>query len=414
MSLLKLARVRFYLGQTLLPEHLQAQEDALLATQVLRARGAGLPAYGLIELGLSEPLLRSGVFGVTDLSAVLPSGQLLDVPALCSVAPLSLTATGATRLSVFLHVLSPHHESAENRVYAADPPVVERVLFRAALSITDSIEGSVQVLKLAEVEKTAEGAWRIDPSYVPPLLSVGVTTFLLPELREIERRIGTLEPQLVPQLQDSFLRPERLSVIRRCVVGLRRTRAMLADIDRKVTPHPYQLFSTLRELYGELCCFHEVLPDEDVLGYRHDALGPSFGRLFAVLHQHLRPVYAHTTHRKFDKANGLFVIGNLSEDTKLAEEVYLLIQRSHVHKKVPMDDVKLSATSRLALIHRLILKGVQYKPVERPTFQHPFGAEVDFYQLIPGEEWNHCLKEGSVAFYVHPALESANAYLFWR
>lgn len=414
MSLLKLARIHWHLGQTLLPEHLQAQEEALLAAQALQARAVGLPAYGLIELGLSEPLLRSGVLGVTELSAVLPSGQLLDVPALCSVAPLSLSATGATRLSVFLHVLSPHYESAENRVYAADPPVVERVLFQAALSISDSVDGSVQVLKLAEVEKAAEGAWRLASSYVPPLLSVGTTTFLLPELREIERHIGTLDPQLVPQLQDSFLRPERLSVIRRCVAGLRRTRAVLADMDRKVAPHPYQLFSTLRELYGELCCFHEVLPDEDVLAYRHDALGPCFGRLLAVLHQHLRPVYAHTTHRKFDKANGLFVIGNLSEDAKLAEEVYLLIQRSHVHKKVPMEDVKLSATSRLALIHRLILKGVQYKPVDRPTFQHPFGAEVDFYQLIPGEEWNHCLKEGSVAFYVHPALEQASAHLFWR
>lgn len=47
-------------------------------------------------------------------------------------------------------------------------------------------------------------------------------------------------------------------------------------------------------------------------------------------------------------------------------------------------------------------------------FQHTFGPEVDFYQLQSGEEWNHVLRESAVAFYIHPTLEKANAFLFWR
>ena len=79
-----------------------------------------------------------------------------------------------------------------------------------------------------------------------------------------------------------------------------------------------------------------------------------------------------------------------------------------------MDDVKLSCTSRLALVHRMILKGVTYQQIAQPTFRHPFGPEVDFYQLAFGEEWNFCIKESSVSFYIHPELERVNAFLFWR
>jgi type VI secretion system protein ImpJ len=68
----------------------------------------------------------------------------------------------------------------------------------------------------------------------------------------------------------------------------------------------------------------------------------------------------------------------------------------------------------LALVHRLVLRGVPFKHVERPPFQHTFGPEVDFYQLQTGDEWDHVLRESSLALYVHPVLERANVFLYWR
>ena len=102
------------------------------------------------------------------------------------------------------------------------------------------------------------------------------------------------------------------------------------------------------------------------------------------------------------------------EEVKLAQEVYLLVQRPTLHDRIAMDEVKISCTSRLALIHRLVLRGVPFKHVEKPPFQHTFGPEVDFYKLQSGEEWNYVARESSVALYVHPVLEKANVFLFWR
>lgn len=414
MSVLKVAHVRWFLGQTVLPEHLQAQQETTDAVCELRARLSGLPHYGVAQLVWSEPLLADGVLGISELTAVLPEGVVVCVPSNAVLEPLSLGATAATRLPVYLHLTDETLGAAGNRVYDGDPRVVERVLHRAHLSISDKHDRASGTLKLGDFAKEADGAWRLSAAYIPPLLQVGTTPYLEHPLAELEARILNLEPQLVAQLQDTFLRPERLQAIRRCLAELYQTLALLADRKFKVPLHPYQLFSGLRRLLHELCTFHEVIPDQLAQAYRHDDLGGCFGELFAALTRHLKPVYTRSTHLRFMKSNGLFSLGGLPEEVKSSQEVYLLIQRQTLHERIDLAEVKVSCTSRLALIHRLVLRGVPFKHLERPPFQHTFGPEVDFYKLQGGEEWNNVLRESSLSFYVHPVLENANAFLFWR
>lgn len=414
MSLLKVAHVRWYLGQTVLPEHLQAQQETTDAVCELRARLAGLPHYGVGQLVWSEPLLADGVLAISELTAVFPGGEVVGVPGNTVLEPLSLGATAATRLPVYLHLTDETLGSAGNRVYDSDPRVVERVLYRAYLSISDKHDRARAAIKLGEFAKDVDGAWRLTTAHVPPLLQVGATPYLQAPLAELEARITNLEPQLVAQLQDTFLRPERLQAIRRCLAELYQTLSLLADLKFKLPLHPYQLFTALRRLMNELCTFHEVIPDGAALPYRHDELGRCFAELLAVLTRHLQPVYTRSTHLRFMKSNGLFTLTGLPEEVKSSQEVYLLIQRPTLHERIDIAELKVSCLSRLALVHRLVLRGVPFKHLERPPFQHTFGPEVGFYQLQGGEEWNHVLRESSVAFYVHPVLDKANAFLFWR
>ena len=73
----KLARVYWKMGQTLLPEHLLAQEDSLLANTVLRFRAQGLPSYGLGKLLVNETLLGEGIFSIQEMTLVMASGLLI-------------------------------------------------------------------------------------------------------------------------------------------------------------------------------------------------------------------------------------------------------------------------------------------------------------------------------------------------
>lgn len=414
MGTLKLARVHWYMGQTLLPEHLTAQEESMGAMLQLRLGALGVPSSGLISLSVSAPLLREGVFSVIELSAVLFDGTVVDVPATCQVAPLSLNGTGSSRVSVYFHLLTASVFVKDNPVYQTDPAVVERVQYRAQLAAVDVLDETRGLIKLAEVEKGIDGTWTISGSYVPPLLRLAATPFLAAEIEQTQRAMTVLVAHIEGQLQDTFLRPERLAVLRKTLATLYQTQCLLADLQQRMPLHPYALFCALRELYFELCCFHEAQPELRQHPYLHQSLSDCFGPLFTQIAQLCRPVYAHMTHIRFVKANGLFCVSQLPEELKLAQAVYLLIQRPHVHARISLDEVKLSATSRLALVHRLILKGVTFSPVEQVTFRHPFGPEVDFYQLSMAEEWAYCIKESSIAFYVHPALEQVSAFLFWR
>ena len=345
---------------------------------------------------------------------MLPEGAIISVPGNAILEPLSLSATAATKLPVYLHITDEPLGTEGNRVYDGDPRVVERVLYRAHLSISDNHDHTIGSIKLGEFEKGANGTWRLTAAYIPPLLHVGTTPYLLETLADLEERMKNLEPQMVGQLQDTFLRPDRLQAIRLCLSEMYLCLSTLADLRFKVPLHPHTLFAALRRLLHALCTFHEVIPDQAALPYRHDDLGRCFAELFQELTRHLRPVYTRSTHLRILKSNGLFSLSGLPEEVKNSQEVYLLIQRPTLHERIDITEIKVSCTSRLALVHRLVLRGVPFKRIERPPFQHTFGPEVDFYQLQGGEEWNHVMREASIAFYVHPVLEKANAFLFWR
>jgi type VI secretion system protein ImpJ len=406
------------LGQTLLPEHFATQEQAGTAESDVRERLLGLPSYGIGPLKWNDKLLEEGVVSLNGFTAVIPTDNqghlLVDVPGNALVQPLSLKASGATRISVYLHILDQTTDATGVRIYEGDPKVVQRVLFRALLSIEKDVDRSLAMIKLAELQKEATGGWSILSEYAPPLLQLGPNPFFQTQLASLLDRLETLEPRLVAQLQDTFLRPDRLAVIRRTLADLQELLSQLADMRHGVCRHPYHLFDNLRHFYFLLCCYHEVLPEQSVFPYQHDSLGQCLGQLISRISQRAQMFSLQSSHLKFLKLNGLFRLNALPEEMRTATEVYLLIQRPSVHDRVNIDEIKLACTSRLALVHRLVLKGVPFRLLERVHFQHSFGPEMDFYQLTLNEEWQHVLREGSVAFYQPPALEKVNAYLFWR
>jgi type VI secretion system protein ImpJ len=389
-------------------------EQSLWAEGHVRSWLHGLPDFGVARLQWNDGLLADGVLSITALTALLRDGTLVDVPRNANVAQLTLAMTGGARVPVYLHLLEATETGAGNPVYTDDPPLVGRVLRRLQLSSSEKMEKSVSSLKLADFEKLAAGKWVLSQQYIPPLLEIAGTPFLLPQLAQLKEQLTELEPKLVAQLQDTFLRLERIASTRVTLARIYQIFSLLADFQNGVGRHPYQLFEILRAFYFDLCSFHELLPEQSTVAYAHTDLGASFGRLFTLLAPRLRLGSVHHSHVKFAGNGRMFVVNALPDVVKSAQQVYLLIQKQNIHDRVIIDDVKVAATSRLALIHRMVLMGIPHKLVERVHFQHAFGPEVDFYELTLNDEWAMAAREGSLAFYQTAALEKAQAFLFWR
>src|SRR5260370_3560531 len=173
MNANKLARIKWYVGQTLQPEHFTLQEEALLAESRLSARVRGLPGHGVARLAWNTQLLAQGDLAIAAMTIVLPDDQIIDVPGNAVVQPLDLRAETSSRVSVFLHLLEQTQDAKGVRLYEDDPRGVERLLRTLRLSTEASVAGAATSLKLLELTRAVSGAWEVAPNYAPPLIQVG-------------------------------------------------------------------------------------------------------------------------------------------------------------------------------------------------------------------------------------------------
>lgn len=415
MQRFKLARVRWHVGQTLLPEHFIAQEDALDAEIRLHATLSGLPAHGVAHLAWNEALLAGGSLSISALTVVTKTGDLLDVPGNAVIGPLSLDAIGKTEFIIYLHVLKETVSAEGIRLYADDPPVLQRVLHKLQLSSEPVLDGAVASLGLVAVSQDEDGAWRTSPDWVPALLLVGPNPFLEKLLNTLDDLLDQVRQQLLTQITDTYLRPDRVTNARRALFEVQHLLALRKDMFRQVYLHPYHLFDGLRRLYFEACCYLEMLPDEQMPVYQHEDLAQGLEGWIRLLKRSFQPEATRSTHKAFVVKDGQFVCSPLPPEVRSANEVYLLVKRTQPGEPIPLDGVKLASPSRLPLVRRQALTGVPRKYKEHTSVPNALGPEIDWHLLdTTVEEWQHALREDGVAFYGSPALKGAQASLFWR
>lgn len=414
MSTHKLAPVRWELGQILLPEHFKAMHASLLAELRLRAAVSGLPCYGVAELAWNEEALKRGQLAVRSLTAVLPSGTLVHVPGNAMLRELSLSAVGAPHVRVYLHRLGEPADAVGNPTYSQDPKTLKRELLSLRLSTQQALERSDESMQLALFERRVDG-WGVNPSFCPPLLQLGPHPFLRDQRDWLEAKLIEFHKRLLDDLDDDFLRGDRLAGIRSCLLEVCQVRSLLAEIPTGIHLHPYPFFASLRRLYFAICNFNDQVPDRPVFAYLHDALGDCFGELFRSLEARLSQEATQANHVELQRRDGRFVIESWPPSLSEARHAYLLCSRNARQEQVSLEGIKLASPDRLELVHRAALRGVPFEPLAQPPADHPFVHGMDFYKLTLAEEWTYVQKARALAFYVTAPLEpkEIRVLLYW-
>ncbi len=300
-------------------------------------------------------------------------------------------------------------------LYADEPPNVQRVLHRLQLSSEQSADRALSSLELVAFSKDLQGAWRPSARKVPPLLLVGRNPFLNELLGELDMLLEKAHGQLRTLLQDSYQRGERLASARRTLLEVRRLQALRSDMRNGICPHPYHFFDALRRFYFEVCCYLELVPDESLPTYVHDELGEGLWGWMTLLNRAFRPEDTRLTYKPFDCREGQFVLSPLpSLEAGVQSELYLLVRSEDPSQPPSLEGVKVASPSRLPVVRRLALRGIPFQHVPHPAFPHAFGPEISWYKLSLGEEWQYALRDNGMAFYVTPALQGTQVFLFWR
>ncbi|MCU0682950.1 MAG: type VI secretion system baseplate subunit TssK [Polyangiaceae bacterium] len=407
------SRVLWQMGQALLPEHFYAQEQSLREELQLRARLLRAPYWGVGSLGWDAFQLAKGIVSLGELSLIMPSGTLVDVPG--NTAPAFVNLKDAeSPASVYVHLQGGFDTVSLGARGEPDEEGIERVVQKIELSTAPFSDTSAQSFKLAEFERSPEGGWSLREGFVPALLQVGSSPFLEAHLTRVEGAARALRQAIVGEIHENYLASEGNATARLALRGLFGLQALLADLrGGGVYPHPYDLFVALRSLYLDVCVHRNASPEGLDDPYDHDDLGACFAGLVGRLEEQAHVGRSAIPYVEFVRREGLLVC-ELGREARRAKDVFWLVQKPQVSAKVDLARFKLAAESRLHAVYERSLRGIPFRRLEEPPFQHGLASTVEFYAVSPGEEWDHAVREGRIALFDDPRLAGLRFFLYWR
>jgi type VI secretion system protein ImpJ len=236
-------------------------------TPVPDAHVAGAPEAGTSEAGTSEAgTSEAGATGAGATDAGVPDGE---APYALEVARPADSTTGG------------------------DPRPIHVARLNVRLLVGKEVEAASHVLPLARVERTADGAFRLDPTYAPPCLRVGASERLRSVVRsladQVRERLGALRGRAAAARGRTALSLADAVALGLCA-ELGGALPLLRHVEARGDAHPEVLFQGLASLVGRLEAYVDPagLPPADVPAYDHTRPADSLNALAARLKELVR------------------------------------------------------------------------------------------------------------------------------
>jgi type VI secretion system protein ImpJ len=304
-------------GTFLTPQHLQTQDRFIESTFQFRLEALNFRPWGFADLRVRHELLSGGIFAVSRAAGIFQDGLLFDIPGSDSApAPKPLAHffdADQQSVDVYLAVPSEREKGMNVSVikqnvdtrYSAEvvdvrdentganekPIQFARKNFRFLLE-GESREGSA-ALRIARVRRTA-GAFELDTTFVPPLLDIAASDYLVSILRRLveilaakSRILSARRSQKSQNLAD-FTSADIANFW--LLYTVNNHFPVLRHIYETRKGHPDSAFRILTSLAGALTTFSMRIQPRDLPAYDHDDLGGCFTDLDEKLRDLLETV----------------------------------------------------------------------------------------------------------------------------
>ncbi len=197
-------------GTFLSPQHLQAQDVFHEDLLQFRVDGLSYCPWGFRTLTLSREALAAGDLAIDRASGIFPDGLVFDIPD-SDIAPTPKPVASyfdAMRDTIDVYLAVPAWQPGainiasgansdadtryraevsllrdENASQVERPVQIARKNFR--LLVDDEARAGMPVMKIARVTRTDSGILQLDPVFVPPLLDIQASDYLMSILRRL-------------------------------------------------------------------------------------------------------------------------------------------------------------------------------------------------------------------------------------
>jgi type VI secretion system protein ImpJ len=425
-------------GVLLSPQHFQTQDRFLEDLLEFQLSTLAFSPWGFRRLEIDREALAGGSFAIAAAVGILPDGLLIDMP-LSDPAPPPKQLEGAfaqdqATLDVYLaipeyryggHNVSAAQRDRDTRYRAeellrrdettgrSERPIQVarknvRILFEG-----ESTEGST-VLRVARLTRTATGDYQLDAQFIPPLIDMQASEYLMAIARRLVEILSTKSTQLAGMRRQRNQSLADFGIADVASFWLLYTINSYLPALRHVYEtrrgHPAALFETMLALAGALSTFSMRIQPRDLPSYEHDELGSCFTRLDAQLRELLETVVpANTVSIPLRIVQPSVHAAALDQEKYLtAPQLFLAISASgranELVQRVP-SLLKLSAAGQLDHLIRQALPGIALSYVPQPPTAVPVKLNYHYFLLQKsGSEWDAVARARNIAAYVPAEL----------
>ncbi|MCK3866078.1 type VI secretion system baseplate subunit TssK [Pseudomonas sp. B329] len=268
--------------------------------------------WGVWGVAFDLQALHLGKLKATQLRVRLPDGTLIDTDHVDRLPPaleLAGLLSDSRRSATLVLALPLEQANGNNCVFEGtrvDRPVRYRQDWRQVQDVYGDEVQSIGVLEhaltlrladddnadyltcpVARLMRDGQGAWHLDPDFVPPLLSFAAHPGLVTQLDNLLTQLAAKRQRLMGMRRESNQRMADFAVADVSLFwllnALNTYQPVLADLKAHPARHPEQVYQALIKLAGGLLTFSLEHDIDQIPAYRHEQLETVFPPLMQTI-----------------------------------------------------------------------------------------------------------------------------------
>jgi type VI secretion system protein ImpJ len=431
-------------GTFLTPQHLQLQDRFIENVLEFKLAALRFCPWGFAELQIDREALSTGLLILPRAAGLFPDGLAFEIPDSDPAPPArSLEqAFGPDQATADVYLAIPQYhdrgmnvtlgqKSGDTRYQAEvallrdeNSGLAERPVQVAKKNLRLLIEGEPRQgsssLCVGRIRKTAAGTYQLDPQFVPPVIDLSVSEYLMSILRRLVEILAAKTNVLsgMRRQKNQSLADFTASDIANfwLLYTANSYFPLLRHLFESKKGHPESLFTAMLALAGSLTTFSATVQARDLPLYDHENLGACFTDLDEKLRLLLETVVpSNVVSLPLKLTQPSIYATALANDKYLFNtKMYLAISadlaEADLLKRVPQL-VKVCSATHIETLIRQALPGMPMLHVPSPPGSIPIKLNYQYFSLNQsGIAWEAVQRARNIAAYVpgdipNPQLE---------
>jgi type VI secretion system protein ImpJ len=437
----KLQKVVWSKGMFLMPQHFQAQDEYFEQMLQFRFTASNFANWGLTGLGIDEAGLANGFFTLRHGEGILPDGLVFDMPGSDELPPSRKVEEYFSPTKDFLDVYLAVPESRQaglnysfataemarsngsgsvrfvaetlmrpDETASADEKAIQiarksfRLLFEG-----EHLSGFTS-MRIAQIARTPAGTYSLSPKFIPPLLDILASDYLMMlARRQVEVLTAKSASLSLPRAQKGrevadFTTSDVANFW--LLHTINSSLPELKHIWKIRRGHPDVLYRAMLRLAGALSTFAIESKITDFADYNHDNLGECFAVLDAKIRELLETVLpSKCVTIRLQLTDRLVWSGSITDERYLKDTQFVL----SVASRLPVEELiakfprlaKVSAPAELNRLVRNSLPGMSLRYLAAPPSSIPLKLGNHYFGIAQsGPLWDGVSQSRTLSVFV--------------